>query len=241
MPLTTAGLAGVEPGDAGAASGLVNVTQQLGAALGLAVLVTVLSAAAGHAQLKAGAAVPTDMVHGLDLTFGVAALFGIAALVMVALLVHLPARRRRRDAGRDRTSASRRERESAGAEFELVDGEGFEWPNPGARGLGRATVRCEATLHARTALHGADPSGSGPGAGPSGLRLRLLGTSAGRRPGRRRDDLPELSTNSFIVPGTIAPAGASRSIDLGGQERTVGVHRRRIRADPRPVAPDARR
>ena len=54
VPLTTAGLAGVEPDDAGAASGLVNVTQQVGAALGLAVLVTVLNAAAGHAQLKAG-------------------------------------------------------------------------------------------------------------------------------------------------------------------------------------------
>ena len=91
VPLTTAGLAGVEPGDAGAASGLVNVTQQVGAALGLAVLVTVLSAAAGHDQLKAGAGVPTGMVHGLDLTFGVAALFGIAALVMVGFLIRLPA------------------------------------------------------------------------------------------------------------------------------------------------------
>jgi MFS family permease len=120
VPLTTAGLAGVEPGDAGAASGLVNVTQQLGAALGLAVLVTVLSGAAGHAQLKAGAAVPTDMVHGLDLTFGVAALFGIAALVLVALLVHLP--------GADRDAAV--DAESRVDEFELVDGEGFEWPNP---------------------------------------------------------------------------------------------------------------
>ena len=127
MPLTTAGLAGVEPGDAGAASGLVNVTQQLGAALGLAVLVTVLSAAAGHAQLKAGAAVPTGMVHGLDLTFGVAALFGIAALAMVALLVHLPAHDAGEPAGTD-------ERERAGesvyAESELVDGEGFEWSTP---------------------------------------------------------------------------------------------------------------
>ena len=122
VPLTSAGLAGVEPGDAGAASGLVNVTQQLGAALGLAVLVTVLSAAAGHAQLKAGAAVPGAMVHGLDLTFGVAALFGMAALVMVALLVHLP--------GVDRDAANTVGSASGVDEFELVDGEGFEWPNP---------------------------------------------------------------------------------------------------------------
>ena len=41
VPLTTAALDGVDPRDAGAASGLVNVMQQLGGSLGLAVLVTV--------------------------------------------------------------------------------------------------------------------------------------------------------------------------------------------------------
>ncbi len=123
VPLTTAGLAGVEPGDAGAASGLVNVTQQVGAALGLAVLVTVLSAASDHAQLKAGAGVPASMVHGLDTTFGVAALFGIAALVMVALLVHLPV------AGQQATVPTLASAPPA-EEFELVDGEGFEWSGP---------------------------------------------------------------------------------------------------------------
>ena len=126
VPLTQAGLAGVEPADAGAASGLVNVTQQVGAALGLAVLVTVLSAAAGHAQLKAGTGVPTHMVHGLDVTFAVAALFGIAALVMVGFLVHLP--------GTEPTGSPRRRVRACApgraAEFELVDGEGFEWSGP---------------------------------------------------------------------------------------------------------------
>jgi EmrB/QacA subfamily drug resistance transporter len=123
VPLTQAGLAGVELADAGAASGLVNVTQQVGAALGLAVLVTVLSAAAGHAQLKAGAAVPTHLVHGLDLTFAVAALFSVAALVMVALLVHLP--------GDEPAEAPDVAREQAAqAEVELVDGEGFGWSGP---------------------------------------------------------------------------------------------------------------
>ena len=112
--------------DAGAASGLVNVTQQVGAALGLAVLVTVLSAAAGHAQLKAGTGIASHLVHGLDVTFGIAAIFGIAALVMVALLVHLP--------GAETTESSdaeeERNREAVSREFELVDGEGFEWSGP---------------------------------------------------------------------------------------------------------------
>ena len=44
VSLTSASLAGVDPSDAGAASGLINVVQQLGAALGLAVLVTVFGA-----------------------------------------------------------------------------------------------------------------------------------------------------------------------------------------------------
>jgi hypothetical protein len=108
----------------------VNVTQQVGAALGLAVLVSVLSAAAGHAQLN-GTAVPTHMVHGLDVTFAVAALFGIAALVMVALLVHLPGvERAGAPASRSDEAEVERAREAAGAEFELVDGEGFEWSGP---------------------------------------------------------------------------------------------------------------
>jgi predicted MFS family arabinose efflux permease len=128
VPLTQAGLAGVEPADAGAASGLVNVTQQVGAALGLAVLVTVLSAAAGHAQLKAGVGVPTHLVHGLDITFGIAAVFGVAALVMVALLVHLPGTA---TAGSAEAAAEHeRAEQAASAEFELVDGEGFEWSGP---------------------------------------------------------------------------------------------------------------
>jgi predicted MFS family arabinose efflux permease len=44
-PLTAAGIAGVAPADAGAASGLVNVAHQLGGSLGLGILVTVFAAA----------------------------------------------------------------------------------------------------------------------------------------------------------------------------------------------------
>jgi EmrB/QacA subfamily drug resistance transporter len=89
VSLTTASLAGVAPSDAGAASGLVNVIQQLGAVFGIAVLVTVLSDSASHAQLAVGD-VSSTLVHGLDVTFGVAALFGVVALALVARFVQLP-------------------------------------------------------------------------------------------------------------------------------------------------------
>jgi EmrB/QacA subfamily drug resistance transporter len=94
VSLTTAGLAGVSPVDAGAASGLINVMQQLGAALGLAVLVTVFDSVAhpGPAGLglAAGPAGRAALVHGMDVTFGAAAAFALAAVAVVAVAVRTP-------------------------------------------------------------------------------------------------------------------------------------------------------
>jgi len=82
--LTSASLADVEPDVAGAASGLVNVSQQIGAAVGLAVLVTAFNAFLGHSQLSAVVASdPSKVVHSFDLIFGVSAFFSLAALVMI--------------------------------------------------------------------------------------------------------------------------------------------------------------
>ncbi len=119
VSLTSASLAGVEPADAGAASGLVNVLQQVGAALGLAVLVTVLSAASGRAQLSASTTAHATLARSLDVTFGAGALFGVLALVLVAVFVQLP----QPASATDRT-------ELVLADAELVDGEGFEWLEP---------------------------------------------------------------------------------------------------------------
>jgi len=49
--MTSAGVAGVPPTDAGAASGLVNTAHQLGSSLGLATLVTLASQHAGSGRL----------------------------------------------------------------------------------------------------------------------------------------------------------------------------------------------
>jgi EmrB/QacA subfamily drug resistance transporter len=126
VTLTTASLAGVAPEDSGAASGLVNVMQQVGAALGLAVLVTVFGAVAGHSQLSGAdaavsAAAHRALVHGLDVAFGVGALFALVAFVMVAVIVRLPA---------TEPALVGLPADGEFAEGELVDGEGFVWEDP---------------------------------------------------------------------------------------------------------------
>lgn len=89
VPLTAAGLTGVEPADRGVASGLVNVTQQLGGALGLAVLVTVFATA--HPTSSTPAAVTDAFVTGADRGFAVAA--GLLAAGFAVLMVALRPRR----------------------------------------------------------------------------------------------------------------------------------------------------
>ncbi len=76
VALTSASLADVEPEIAGAASGLVNVSQQLGAAVGLAVLVTVFNSVAGHAQLVPGHTTAAS-VHALRDVFYVTGVFAL--------------------------------------------------------------------------------------------------------------------------------------------------------------------
>jgi fucose permease len=87
VPLTGASLAGVRRGDAGAASGLVNVMQQMGGALGLAVLVSVFGSAgrviAGQSVANARAA----FVVGADHAFIAATLFVGATVLVLAVAI----------------------------------------------------------------------------------------------------------------------------------------------------------
>ncbi|MHB8438164.1 MAG: MFS transporter [Acidimicrobiales bacterium] len=85
VSLTSASLADVVPADAGAASGLVNVSQQLGAAVGLAVLVTVFGALTHHGRV--GPQNVVSYVHGLDDVFKLAAVFTVTALLLIARFV----------------------------------------------------------------------------------------------------------------------------------------------------------
>jgi EmrB/QacA subfamily drug resistance transporter len=83
MPLTLVATTGLEDQDQGLASGLFNTSQQVGGALGLAVLST-LATSKSHA---AGGAPAHALVVGFHWAFGVGAVVTLAALaVMVALL-----------------------------------------------------------------------------------------------------------------------------------------------------------
>jgi predicted MFS family arabinose efflux permease len=85
--LMTLSMSGATPQDAGLASGLVNTTVQVGAALGLAVLAT-LSASRTENLSAAGESVAAALTGGYQLAFIVgAALVGAALVVAATVLV----------------------------------------------------------------------------------------------------------------------------------------------------------
>jgi EmrB/QacA subfamily drug resistance transporter len=93
VPLTTVSLAGVRPEDSGAAASMVNVMQQVGGALGLAILVTVYGSASRNAAAHpAAGATPVEqaqhvLTHGMATSFAVATIFDLCALLVIALAV----------------------------------------------------------------------------------------------------------------------------------------------------------
>jgi EmrB/QacA subfamily drug resistance transporter len=94
VPLTTTSLAGVAKEDSGAASSMVNVMQQLGGSVGLAVLVAVFGTATRSARpvpgLSAAANHARVLTHGMSLAFGLSAIFDLAALAVIVFLLRDP-------------------------------------------------------------------------------------------------------------------------------------------------------
>ncbi|MDA0182672.1 MFS transporter [Solirubrobacter phytolaccae] len=79
--LMTLAMSGVTPEDAGFASGLVNTTQQVGGAFGIAILATVAANESG------GATDPASLVAGYNAAFMIAAALAAAALVLAAVVL----------------------------------------------------------------------------------------------------------------------------------------------------------
>jgi EmrB/QacA subfamily drug resistance transporter len=86
VPISIAALAGVEGPEAGLASGLINTSQQIGGALGLALLTTV---ATTHTTtlLANGTAQPQALTEGFSLGFWVAAGFALVSFVTTLVVL----------------------------------------------------------------------------------------------------------------------------------------------------------
>jgi EmrB/QacA subfamily drug resistance transporter len=106
VPMSIGGLTGVRPADAGIASGLINTTQQIGGAIGVAVATTVATTFTNHyvaahpgSSVSGGAA----LTHGFQIAFYVLAALAILGALVAAVMV-----------------------ESTPAEQEDMDGQGAE-------------------------------------------------------------------------------------------------------------------
>jgi hypothetical protein len=86
VPISIAALAGVQAAEAGLASGLINTSQQIGGALGIAALSTIATSRTSDA-LAGGATHASALVTGFHGAFVAGAIIGVLGIVATLTLV----------------------------------------------------------------------------------------------------------------------------------------------------------
>jgi EmrB/QacA subfamily drug resistance transporter len=89
VPISIAALAGVQAAEAGLASGLINTSQQIGGALGIAAL-TSIATSTTNTKVASGSALPMALTDGFQSSF-----YGAAGVAILGILVALFVVRRR--------------------------------------------------------------------------------------------------------------------------------------------------
>jgi MFS family permease len=103
VPLTIAAVAGVSAQESGLASGLINTSQQVGGALGLAILATIANSRTEDVMAQAAGdpqALPTALTEGFQDAFTVGAGFAILGAILTVVLISSRTSREHAEAAR---------------------------------------------------------------------------------------------------------------------------------------------
>jgi EmrB/QacA subfamily drug resistance transporter len=106
VPVTIAAVTGTDPHEAGLASGLINTSQQVGGALGLAILATIANSRTQNLFHQGVHSSAVALTKGFDRAFLVGAGFAVAGAILSAVLISSRDSREHAQATRDESPAA---------------------------------------------------------------------------------------------------------------------------------------